>query len=133
MAISYLLRIPLRMLHSTRCDGLMIGRGSLINPFIFHQIRAHFSGVCYLPKWEDLVNYFETYLAAMPKEMPAKLQNSKLKQLLSFIFKSNAKLLEKRQVFLSTLCPNPHDLLNVAKSLLKPDWEFWPCSHDHRD
>lgn len=34
----------LKMLQTTGCDALMIGRGSVINPFIFHQIRAHFSG-----------------------------------------------------------------------------------------
>src|SRR3990167_2533439 len=33
----------LKMLSHTHCDALMIGRGSLINPFIFHEIRSHFS------------------------------------------------------------------------------------------
>src|SRR5271154_1233865 len=39
----------LDMLRTTKCDALMIGRGSIMNPFLFHQIRTHFSKAPYQP------------------------------------------------------------------------------------
>ena len=58
----------LHMLRMTACDALMIGRGSLMNPFLFHQIKARFAGKSYEPKWEDLIRYFETYLQHLPSD-----------------------------------------------------------------
>lgn len=37
----------LSMLEETGCDGLMIGRGALGNPYIFHEIRCALEGVPY--------------------------------------------------------------------------------------
>jgi len=76
----------LRMLRITRCDALMIGRGSIINPFLFHQIKAHFSGQIYSPQWHDLVRYFDIYRAEVPAEIPDKTRVNKLKQLMGFLF-----------------------------------------------
>lgn len=87
----------LKMLDETCCDALMIGRGSVINPFIFHEIKAHFAGVPYEKKWSDLVNFFKVYLASIPLEIPEKTRVNKMKQLMSFLFKGNEKLLEKKQ------------------------------------
>jgi tRNA-dihydrouridine synthase C len=112
----------LAMLKITGCDGLMIGRGSIINPFIFHQIRAHFSRTPYKPKWEDLVRYFDVYLGATPPDMPMKLRVNKLKQLLGFIFKGNARLIEKRQEILTSSFQDPHSFLAFALPLLKEGW-----------
>lgn len=110
------------MLHITGCDALMIGRGSLMNPFIFHQIRAHFSGIPYQPKFEDLMQYLNIYTEAMPLEMNPKVRVNKLKQLLGFLFKSNAKLLEKRQVILTSTYDNADSFLQYVKPLLKEGW-----------
>ena len=92
----------LNMLKKTGCDGLMIGRGSVINPFIFHQIKAHFAGTPYIPQWEDLLRYFEVYFAEIPPETPNRTRVNKMKQLLSFLFKGNAHLLSKRQDILTS-------------------------------
>ena len=46
----------LRMLTHTQCDALMIGRGSMINPYIFHQIRNHFAGKNYHIQWKIFLN-----------------------------------------------------------------------------
>lgn len=108
----------LNMLQMTRCDGLMIGRGSIINPFIFHQIQAHFSQEPYVPKWEDLIRYFDVYLASMGADTPPKFRVNKLKQLLSFQFKGNRQLLEHRQQILSSTHEDPISLLQQAKPLL---------------
>jgi tRNA-dihydrouridine synthase C len=110
------------MLRTTNCDALMIGRGSVINPFIFHQIRAHFAKTTYTPKWEDLMKYLDTYLASMSPETPLKLQVNKLKQLLGFLFKGNGKLLEYRQTILTSIHPDPHSLFEYAKNFLLQNW-----------
>lgn len=113
----------LEMLKQTRCDALMIGRGSVINPFIFHQIRAHFANKIYTPKWEDLSRYFDVYLASMPEKMALKFQINKLKQLFGFSFKGNAKLLEHRQQILTSKYEDPHSFLHYAKELLLEHWQ----------
>ncbi len=87
----------LKMLKHTQCDALMIGRGSIINPFIFHEIKAHFSGNPYERSWSKVVRYFEVYLEAFPDYLPVKTRINKLKQLMSFMFKQSPELLNKRQ------------------------------------
>ncbi len=112
----------LSMLRITGCDALMIGRGSVINPFIFHQIRAHFAQENYTPKWEDLMRYFDVYLASMAPDTSMKLRVNKLKQLLGFLFKSTPKLLEHRQQILSSAYQDPDSLHQYAKTFLLENW-----------
>lgn len=112
----------LNMLRITKCDALMIGRGSIINPFIFHQIRSYFSKIPYRPKWEDLLKYFTVYLAAIPKDMSMRMRVNKLKQLCSFLFKGTAALLEKRQAML-TFSPDHCDtFLQYVIPILQEGW-----------
>jgi len=113
----------LEMLRVTRCDALMIGRGSVINPFIFHQIKAHFSNQPYTPQWKDLIGYFTTFLSEMPSQTPTRTKVNKLKQLMSFLFKSNATLLEKRDFILTSQCSTPDAFMEFALPILKEGWE----------
>jgi nifR3 family TIM-barrel protein len=106
------------MLQTTKCDGLMIGRGSVINPFIFHQIRAHFAKEHFTPKWEKLMEYFDVYLKSMSSEIPMKTRVNKLKQLLSFLFK-NPQLYEYRQLILTSKHEDTDSFLTFSKSFLK--------------
>lgn len=86
----------LRMLKETRCDALMIGRGAVTNPFIFHEIKGHFSKTPYRHSFEDLKNYCEVYFSALPDDMTEKMKISKLKQMMGFLFKANEQLLLRR-------------------------------------
>lgn len=113
----------LDMLKLTGCDALMIGRGSVINPFIFHQIKAHFSGKPYIPEWKDLLHYLNTYLAEISPEMKEKTRVGKLKQLLGFLFKGNPQLEAKRNGLLTSQYPCANSFLEFALPLLKEDWE----------
>ncbi|KAF3363403.1 tRNA-dihydrouridine synthase C [Chlamydiales bacterium STE3] len=112
----------LKMLKYTNCDALMIGRGSVINPFIFHQIRAHFSGKEYLPTWSQLHAYLQVYLQSIPEEMPTKTRINKMKQLMSFLFKSNSVLLEKKKTMLTTTFTELAAFLEFTIPLLKSGW-----------
>ncbi len=109
----------LKMLKTTRCDALMIGRGSLINPFIFHQIQSHFDGKEYKCSWANLKHYFNVYLAEMPPEMSEKTKVGKLKQLMTFLFKINPLLLEQRQAILRITHLNVEAFLNETLPLLE--------------
>lgn len=109
----------LRMLSQTKCDALMIGRGSVINPFIFHQIKAHYSGVPYERKWEDIVNYFHVYLHEMAADTPEKTKVNKMKQLMGFIFKANPALMNMRQDILTFIPQNVQALIDFALPKLK--------------
>jgi tRNA-dihydrouridine synthase C len=113
----------LKMLKETACDALMIGRGSVINPFIFHQIKAHFSSQPYTCKWNDLLRYFDVYLEdATALQMTDRTKVNKMKQLMSFLFKGNSALLEKRQDILKSSAPNAEAFLSYALPLLKEDF-----------
>jgi nifR3 family TIM-barrel protein len=114
----------LDMLSSTRCDALMIGRGSVINPFIFQQIRAHFSQKSYEPSWPLMLSYFDAYLNEMPTETKPKMKVNKLKQLMGFLFKASPTLLEQRQAILTSQFPCTTSFLDFALPLLKTSWEL---------
>jgi nifR3 family TIM-barrel protein len=92
----------LNMLKNTGCDALMIGRGSVINPFIFHQIRSHFAGKHYETTWAGLLNYLDVYIEQIPKALPSKIKINKMKQLMGFLFKGNEGLLGMRQSVLTS-------------------------------
>ncbi|MDE3055755.1 MAG: tRNA-dihydrouridine synthase family protein [Verrucomicrobiota bacterium] len=109
----------LTMLRTTKCDGLMIGRGSLINPFLFHQIRAHFAKKEYIPQKEDLALYLERYLTVMGPDAPEKLKINKLKQLLGFLFKSSQELMQHRQAILTSSHQDPASLLKEVMPLIR--------------
>ena len=112
----------LRMISMTKCDALMIGRGSVINPFIFHEIKAYFSGKPLERKWSDLMRYFDVYLSGIPTQMPARNKVSKMKQLFSFLFKGNERLLDKRNEILRSAHEDVDSLLQYALPQLKEGW-----------
>ncbi len=109
----------IRMLRMTHCDGLMIGRGSVINPFIFHQIRAYFAQESYEIRWEHWERYLDTYVAGMAPDMSMQLRVNKFKQLLGFIFKGSAELLKCRQQMLTSIHTDVEAFLSYAKLLMQ--------------
>lgn len=112
----------LKMLKQTRCDALMIGRGSVINPFIFHEIKAHFAGATFIPCWDDLHHYIHVYLKEIASDMKEVSKIGKMKQLMGFLFKGNSKLLDSRQKMLSTPYANLEEFLSITIPMLKEGW-----------
>jgi nifR3 family TIM-barrel protein len=112
------------MLKITGCDGLMIGRGSIMNPFIFHQIRARFSGIAFMPKWEDLVRYFGVYAAELNPHSSVKQKVGKIKQLMSYFCKDNERLMARRQEILTTDSQDPEGFLAFIQPLLREHWSY---------
>ncbi|NNM43579.1 MAG: tRNA-dihydrouridine synthase family protein [Chlamydiae bacterium] len=112
----------LRMLAVTGCDALMIGRGAVINPFLFSQIRSHFSKKVYVAKWQDLFDYLQTFVASIPPDMPERNKISKLKQLFGFLFKGNDTLLGLRGAMLTSGYKDMNSFLQFSLSLLQEGW-----------
>jgi len=112
----------LEMLRTTQCDALMIGRGSIINPFLFRQIKAHYAKIPFQSHWEDLVRFFEVFMAATPDEMSQKVKVNKLKQLMSFIFRANVRLLERRNHILTLQHQDPTAFMHEALAVLRHEW-----------
>lgn len=113
----------LKMLETTGCDALMIGRGAVINPFIFQQIKTHFSKKPYQVKSEALSDYLKAFISRMPPEMTPKGKLGKIKQLMSFLFRANPQLMQKRQSILALSCDTYETLLAYAQPLLEEAWK----------
>lgn len=108
-----------RMVSQTGCDALMIGRGSIINPFIFLEIKAHYAKKSFSYGWEDLYKYLNVYLEATPKELHEKSKIGKMKQLLGFLFKKNERLLGLRNDILRAEFTEMGSFMEFALKLLR--------------
>ncbi len=113
-----------RMLETTRCDALMIGRASVINPFIFHEIRAHFTKIPYKKTWGALEKFLQTYLDEIAASLPSRGSINKLKQLMGFLFKANPELQAHREQILTSQHTTSDDFLNEAVRLLKGSFDY---------
>ncbi len=111
-----------RMLRQTGCDALMIGRGSIINPLLFHEIRAYFRGGESMATEQALVTYLEVFHRSLSPATSERMKINKLKQLLGYLFKGNARLQGLRQVMLRSASTNAEQFLAEAQEqLLKKD------------
>ncbi len=90
-----------RMLKETGCDALMIGRGSAMNPFIFHEIKASFTHAPCVPSGPLLESFIEVFVKELSPESPPKNRIGKLKQLFSFLYRKNGALLSIRPSILT--------------------------------
>lgn len=114
----------LRMLQETDCDALMIGRGAVTNPFIFREIRAHYSSQPFVTTWESFIAYFDAFLSQISEALPNRSKINKMKQILSFLFRANPLLESKRQEVLTSAYSDAQSLLAFALPLLKANWQF---------
>ncbi len=112
----------LDILSYTKCDALMIGRGAIMNPFLFLQIRAHFAKKTHEISWEMVENYLRHYFASLPEKMVEKTKINKLKQLIGFLCQSRSSWLEQRQTLLSTQSREVSSFLETIISVLSQNF-----------
>ncbi len=113
----------LRMLKQTSCDALMIGRGAVINPFIFREIKAYFAGTFYRWNWGDFTVFLNTFLENIPVEMTVRGKINKIKQLFSFLFKGNTWLLEQRKTILVSDHRTVEEFLTFTLPIYHQGWQ----------
>jgi tRNA-dihydrouridine synthase len=75
------------ILQITCARGLMIGRGAIRNPWLFHQIRQHQRGeTVFLPRGLDVLAYVRRlYEAVCSAEVPENVRVQKLKKYMNYL------------------------------------------------
>jgi tRNA-dihydrouridine synthase B len=83
----YSARKAFEVLEITGARGLMIGRGAIRNPWMFHQIRQQQRGEpMFQPRGHDVLEYIrQLYTAVRPPEAREAAQVQKMKKYLNFI------------------------------------------------
>lgn len=103
-----------KMLQETGCDGLMIGRGAVTNPWIFHEIRGDFS-----KRTSHAIDlFYQTFIDDFSAEIPMKTRINKLKQIGSFQFRKNETLLALRSSMLSASYQDEKDFTGQVLPIL---------------
>ncbi len=73
----------------TGCDGLMIGRGAITNPWIFRQIgEAARGGAVFAPTWRDVVEALRYYAELLAEHYPARVPPGRMRMMLSRLLKT---------------------------------------------
>ncbi|MCB9731063.1 MAG: tRNA dihydrouridine synthase DusB [Deltaproteobacteria bacterium] len=73
---------------ATGCDGILIGRGAITNPWIFRQIQDEVDGRApFAPTWADTVDAIESYLGWLADMYPEKVLPGRLKMMMSRLLK----------------------------------------------
>jgi tRNA-dihydrouridine synthase C len=116
----------LRMLSNTQCDALMIGRGAVINPFLFEQIKAHFAKKPSSATPQKLEEYLRLFLLlSQQKNLSAKHLINRLKQLFSFLFRATPALLTYKNQVLTSQTKDPSLFLKETLPLLTENKNFF--------
>ena len=107
------------ILEQTKCDGLMIGRGALMNPFIFQQIRAQYHQKTFTPSWELFEAYLKKFVSMFPVSSLEKHKVNKLKQLTSFLCSEKAPFAPLKKSLLSLQVKTSQEYLNHMLNLFQ--------------
>lgn len=81
----------------TGCDGVMVGRGAVTNPWVFRQILDEFEGrTPYRPTWRERIDLIEEYRGMLADTYPPKVVPGRLKMMISRLFKASGDYSEVR-------------------------------------
>ena len=75
------------VLGTTKARGLMIGRGAIRNPWLFHQIRQHQRGeTLFVPRGVDVLDYVRAlYDAVCSPDVTETAQVQKMKKYMNYV------------------------------------------------
>lgn len=92
----------LRMLETTNCDALMIGRGAVKDPWIFQKIKAHYANENHVECFQDLSNYLQAFQETIPEDTKLRSRINQFKQLSGFLLEKTEALRNEKKPFLRT-------------------------------
>ncbi len=75
------------MLDQTKCDGVLLGRGALGNPFIFKQIKLLMNGIKYVPTIEEISEVALLHTSLLQKEQSLSISIDRAKKNIIWYFK----------------------------------------------
>lgn len=107
-----------RMVKETGCDMLMIGRGAVINPFIFREIKGE-SPLTGEALWQLQERFLDVFVSELPSDITMRGKVNKVKQIMGFWFKRTLELQVKRQDMLTYAYQDFEDFYGFIKSTLK--------------
>lgn len=102
----------MKMLEMTRCDGLMVGRGAAMNPWIFQEIQAAYKNEQFERPKGAYLNYLKSFISYLPQETSVKVRIIKLKQLMSYLIRSNEFLSSMKKEILSRSYESEEDFFS---------------------
>ena len=108
----------LAMLNYTGCDALMIGRRAVVDPWIFHQIKTHFSEPSVEPSWQATENYIHSFYAFLETDRD-KSKINQLKQIASFLFQKTKEMEQKKLPLLQLRDLTPDQFLEEFIAIYK--------------
>lgn len=80
-----------RRFAETGCDGVLIGRGAITNPWIFRQIADGFAGrAAFMPSWRDTIDALASYLGLLRETYPEKVAPARMRMMLARLLKGFA-------------------------------------------
>ncbi|MDF2576660.1 MAG: dusC [Chlamydiales bacterium] len=107
-----------RLLQHTQCDGVMIGRGAVMSPWLFHEIRLYFSNQPFENHWYYLEQFLNVYSLQL-SNCPYSTQINKWKQMINYLFQLHSTLQDERHQLLRFPFKNPQELFEKLFSILK--------------
>ncbi|MDP6943582.1 MAG: tRNA dihydrouridine synthase DusB [Myxococcota bacterium] len=104
-----------RRLDATGCDGVLIGRGAITNPWVFRQIVDEMEGRApYRPTWCERIDLIDAYRDMLVQTYPSKVVPGRLKMMISRLFKASGVFGDVRLACLRA--QKPDDILRILRS-----------------
>ena len=103
-----------RRFQETGCDGVLIGRGAITNPWIFRQIAQGLRGEEVMePTWRQKIEAVGYYRDLLLDHYPPRVTPGRMKMMLSRLIKGMPEAADVRLRCLR--CPDPHDMLEILR------------------
>jgi len=105
----------LQRFQQTGCDGVMIGRSAITNPWIFRQIAQEIRGeAVHQPTWREKIDAVAYYRDLLLEHYPPRVAPGRMKMMLSRLVKGMPEAAAARLRCLR--CPDPYEMLNILEA-----------------
>jgi len=109
-----------KMLEETGVDAVMIGRGAVANPWVFHEIKASFGTPSRSYCWEMTKEYFYHFLKVVPEDTKERSRINQIKQLINYMLRARPEKEDERKQLLTLQAPTAEELVEAFFKVLEP-------------